>query len=48
MWLLVIVEAADGGAVSHFECVDCEEANLEEQGSRSVILNEVYHQQGGF
>jgi hypothetical protein len=47
MWLLVIVEAADGGAVSHFECVDCDEANLEAR-SRSVILNEVYHQQGGF
>ena len=48
MWLLVIVEAADGGAVSHFECVDCDEANLEAQGSRSLILNDVITNQVDF
>ena len=36
MWLLVIVEAADG-APSHFECVNCDEPHLEAQSSR---LNE--------
>jgi hypothetical protein len=39
MWLLVIVEAAEGAA-SHFECVNCDQAHLEAQGSGFVRLDE--------
>ena len=33
MWLLVIVEAAEGPRC-HFECVNCDEGQLEVQGRR--------------
>jgi hypothetical protein len=39
MWLLVIVEAAEG-APSHFECVNCYEPHLEAQSSRFIRLGE--------
>ena len=39
MWLLVIVEAAEG-APSHFECVNCDEPHLEAQSSRRMGANE--------
>jgi hypothetical protein len=40
MWLLVIVESAEGAA-SHFECVNCDDAHLEAQRSGFMRLGEV-------